>query len=192
MTRRTIWQRLQGRLHTGIITMLWVPVLLTSTFTGAQAAGGTGVSMHGTLVAEPCIIPLGEGEIRLDFGTVAEKFLYKHARTAAQPFSIHLADCDLSIGTTVKMTFLGTESTALQGLLAPDVGSNARGIAIGIETPDAKAVKINKASDRFTLRSGDNHIPFRAWIQGEPQAISQQKIKPGSVSATATFELQYE
>lgn len=192
MTSQNIRRRLQGRLRGGIITLLCVMVLPAAPLPGAQAAGGTGVHMYGTLVAEPCIIPAGEDEIKLDFGTVVEKFLYQYARTASQPFSIHLAECDLSIGTTVRMTFLGTESTALPGLLAPDAGSSVRGIAIGIETPEAKTIRINKASDKFALRSGDNHIPFRAWVQGEPQAVSHKKITPGAFSATATLALEYE
>lgn len=192
MTRQTIRHRLQGRLHAGVITLLCAQVLFAAPFASAGTTGDTQVEMHGTLVAEPCIIPAGEENIRLDFGTVVEKFLYQYTRTASQPFFIHLAECDLSIGTTVSMTFLGTESTALPGLLAPDAGSGARGIAIGIETPEAKTIKINKASDKFALRSGDNHIPFRAWVQGEPQAISRQKITPGAFSATATLALEYE
>lgn len=192
MTSQSLRQHLRGRLRTGIITLLCVTVLPAAPLFGAQASGGTGVYMYGTLVAEPCIIPAGEENIKLDLGTVVDKFLYKYTRTASQPFSIHLAECDLSIGTTVRMTFLGTESTALPGLLAPDAGSSARGIAIGIETPEAKVIKVNKASDKFALRSGDNRIPFRAWVQGEPQAVSQQKITLGAFSATATFLLDYE
>ena len=192
MTRQTIRRRLHGSLRAGVITLLCATALPVALLSGARAAGGTGVHMHGTLVSEPCIIPAGEENITLNFGTVVEKFLYRYTRTASQPFSIHLAECDLSVGTTVRMTFLGTESTALPGLLAPDAGSRARGIAIGIETPEAKAVNINKVSDKFALRSGDNRIPFRAWVQGEPQAVSQQKITPGAFSATATFALEYE
>ncbi|WP_129544232.1 fimbrial protein [Serratia sp. 1D1416] len=192
MIRQTIRQRLQGRLRAGIIALLWAPVLAAGPFVSAQAAGGTYVHMYGALVSEPCVIPPGEDEITLGFGTVVEKFLYKYSRTPAQPFFIHLAECDLSLGSTVRMTFLGTESAALPGLLAMDAGSGAKGIAIGIETPEAKAVKINKASDKFALQAGDNRIPFRAWVQGEPQAITQQKITPGAFSATATFALEYE
>lgn len=190
MTYQTMMSHLHESLHAGMLALLFV--LVAAPFSDARADGKTLVYMHGTLVAEPCVIPPGEDEITLNFGTVVEKFLYKYTRTQPQSFSIHLADCDLSLGGTVRMTFLGKESAALPGFLAPDASSGARGIAVGIETPASKAVRVNKVSDKFPLQAGDNRIPFMAWIQGEPQAIAQQKIIPGAFSATATFELEYE
>lgn len=150
------------------------------------------VHLYGALVSEPCVIPPGEEDIALDFGTVIDKFLYLNTRTPGQSFSIHLTECDLSLGKTVNVTFLGTENTALPGLLAIDGGSQATGIAIGLETQQVKPVPINQPTDNYLLQDGDNRIALKAYVQGEPEAIKSQSIERGPFSATATFRLEYE
>ncbi|WP_434965524.1 fimbrial protein, partial [Escherichia coli] len=90
-----------------------------------------------------CTLRPGDEDIRLDFGSVIDKYLYSHGRTPGKAFSLVLQDCDLSLGKTVKVTFTGTESRALPGLLAPDGGSPA-GIALGIETMTGAPVALNK------------------------------------------------
>ncbi|CAI0837786.1 Fimbria A protein precursor [Serratia quinivorans] len=156
------------------------------------AAAENNVYLHGALVAEPCVIPPGEENIALDFGTVIDKYLYLNSRTPGQSFSLHLTECDVSLGKTVKVTFLGTENAALPGLLALDGGSQATGIAIGLETEQAKPVPINTASDPYQLQDGDNRIALKAYVQGEPEALKNQSIERGPFSAVATFSLEYE
>lgn len=159
---------------------------------GSALAAENNVHLHGALVAEPCVIPPGEEEISLDFGTIVDKYLYLNTRTPGQPFSIHLTECDLILGKTVRVTFSGTESISLPGLLAVNTGNEANGIAIGLETPDAKPVLLNQAMDKVSLQAGNNMIPLRAYVRGEPAAISNQSIALGPFTATATFSLDYE
>ncbi|TXE66625.1 type 1 fimbrial protein [Serratia nematodiphila] len=168
-----------------------LPLLATLAAAPAWAAGEN-VHLYGALVAEPCVIPPGEEDIALDFGTVVDKYLYLNTRTPGQPFSLHLTECDLSLGNTVKVTFLGTENAALPGLLAIDGGSQATGIAIGLETEQAKPVPINQASDKYLLQDGDNRIALKAYVQGEPEAIRNQSIGRGPFNTVATFSLEYE
>jgi len=157
-----------------------------------QAADDNNVHLHGALVAEPCVIPPGDEEIALDFGTVIDKYLYLNSRTLGQSFSIHLTECDLSLGKTVNVIFLGTESAVLPGLLAIDGSSQATGIAIGLETQQAKPVSINEASDEFLLQEGESRLALKAFVQGEPEAIRNKSIEHGPFSAVATFRLEYE
>jgi type 1 fimbria pilin len=168
-----------------------LPLLATLATTSAWAAGEN-VHLYGALVAEPCVIPPGEEDIALDFGTVIDKYLYLNTRTLGQSFSIHLTECDVSLGKTVNVTFLGTENAALPGLLAIDGSSQATGIAIGLETEQAKPVPINKASDKYVLQDGDNRIALKAYVQGEPEAIRNESIERGPFNAVATFSLEYE
>jgi type 1 fimbria pilin len=158
----------------------------------ASFAAENNVYMHGALVAEPCVIPPGDGEIALDFGTIVDKYLYSHTRTAGLAFSVHLAECDLSLSQTVRLTFQGVENAELPGLLAVDAGSGAKGIAIGLETPDGKPVALNKPGEKFMLQAGSNVIPLMAYVQGEPGALANRGIERGVFSATATFSLEYE
>jgi len=156
------------------------------------AAEENNVHLYGTLVAEPCVIPPGEEEIELDFGTVIDKSLYLNKRTSGQPFSIHLTECDLSLGNTVKVTFSGKENPNLPGLLALDGGSSASGVGIGLETQEGKALPLKSASEEFQLSEGSYMINLKAYVQGEPEAIQKKSIGLGTLSAVATFSLEYE
>lgn len=148
--------------------------------------------LHGALVAEPCIIPPGEETVTLDFDTVIDKYLYLNTRTLGQPFTLHLAECDLSLGKTVRVTFSGDESEALPGLLAPGGASRRNGIAIGVETPAGQLLPINQQGEALPLNDGSTVLTVHAYVQGEPKALAEQSIVRGPFSAVATFSLEYE
>lgn len=156
----------------------------------AAAGAADNLTFSGALVAEPCVIPPGQETVVLSFGSVVDKYLYQHQRTPGAPFDITLAECDLSLGKTVRVTLSGAESLALPGLLAP--ASQAGGIAIGLETPEGKAVPFNRPSEKFSLASGANGIRLLAYVRGEPAAIAQKTIGLGAFNAVATFSLEYE
>lgn len=159
---------------------------------GEGALAANNLRLHGALVAEPCVIPPGDEEIVLDFGTIIDKYLYLNTRTPGQKFEIRLAECDISLGKTVAITLLGTESLALPGLLAISAGSQAKGIAIGLETLEGKALPMNKTGGKYDLQGGGNILALQAYVRGEPQAIESKKIVRGGFGAVATFRLEYE
>ncbi len=103
-----------------------------------------------------------------------------------------MQDCDLSLGKTVKVTFNGNKSLELPDLLALDGGSQASGIALGLETAAGQPVVLNKPSQGMTLASGGNSLALQVYVQGEPTAIAQKSIGLGAFSAVATFGLEYE
>ncbi|HGM5048249.1 fimbrial protein [Serratia ureilytica] len=160
----------------------------------AQAATNPEVSVlyRGSLVAEPCTLLPEDESILLDFGTVIDKYLYLNARTHSKPFQLRLMDCDIELGNTLKMTFNGTESMPLPGLLALDGSSQAKGIAIGLETQDGQALPLNQQSRGQEITNGNNVITLQAYIKGEPDAIANKTIERGIFSAIATFALEYE
>lgn len=164
-------------------------LLLAGASNSALAADN--MYFHGALVAEPCTLRPGDEDIRLDFGSVVDKYLYAHGRTPGKAFSLTLQDCDLSLGKTVKVTFTGAESSALPGLLAPDGGSPA-GIALGIETMAGAPVALNKPSQSYALANGNNSLQLQVYIRGEAAAIAQKSIGLGAFSSVATFTLEYE
>ncbi|MFQ0830776.1 fimbrial protein [Serratia fonticola] len=150
------------------------------------------VRLHGALVAEPCVIAPGNENVLLEFGTVIDKYLYANERTHGQAFAIRLTECDLSLGKTVKVTFSGTENPRLKGLLAIDGGSQASGIAIGMETPQGEKLPLNKLGPGSRLVDGNNTLTVHAYVQGEPEALAKRSIERGPFSAIATFNLEYE
>ncbi|MCU6172061.1 fimbrial protein [Enterobacter bugandensis] len=172
--------------------ILWLLPFLNNSAQASVQPGENNLHMYGALVAEPCVIPPEDEAVQLDFGTITDKYLYLHTRTAGESFSIHLTECDLSLADTVTVTFEGPESAALPGLLAPDGGSAASGIAVGLETMDAKPVRLNKNSGKIVLQGKNNVIVLKGYVQSEPEAIRTQGIVRGPFTATATFRLNYE
>ncbi|ANJ96302.1 exotoxin [Serratia plymuthica] len=156
------------------------------------AAATDNLKLHGALVAEPCTLQAGDENIQLDFGTVIDKYLYLNTRTHSKPFQLRLMDCDTSLGKTMKMTFSGMESVALPGLLALDGGSEAKGVAIGLETEAGQALTLNQKSRGQAITDGINTITLQAYVRGEPEAIKNKAIERGTFTAVATFALEYE
>ncbi|WP_394854504.1 fimbrial protein [Serratia marcescens] len=165
--------------------------LLCMSHTGWGAPPAVAVNYRGELVAEPCVIPPGEENIELDFGTVIDKYLYLNQRTAGKEFTIQLTECDLSLGETVSVSFSGTESVALPGLLAISSGG-ASGIAIGLENVSGELLPLNQPSGKLRLQEGSNRITLKAYVRGEPEAIKNKSIARGEFVSTATFLLDYE
>lgn len=152
------------------------------------------VNFDGTLIEDACEIYPGDEAVELDFGTVIDKYLYLNTRTHSQPFTIRLINCDLVLGREVQVTFTGTESVALPGLLALDSGSQASGIAIGLETRAGNPVRLNKPKDYvLALHTGNgNNINLQAYVRGEPNALLSKTLGRGAFEATTTFMLEYE
>ncbi|EOI7480790.1 TPA: fimbrial protein [Yersinia enterocolitica] len=164
-------------------------ILILNVFGAVPVLAADNMRFHGALVAEPCTIRPGDDAISLNFGTVVDKYLYSNQRTLGKQFQIHLVDCDVSLGTTANIIFTGNDSVNLPGLLAVD--SSDMGIAIGLETLAGKPLYLNQSSDDIALDTGNNIITLKAYVRGEPDAITQRTIKRGEFSAVATFNLQY-
>ncbi|MFA3759750.1 fimbrial protein [Yersinia sp. 2544 StPb PI] len=164
-------------------------ILILNLFWMIPVSAADNMRFHGALVAEPCTIRPGDEAISLNFGTIVDKYLYSNQRTSGKQFQLHLVDCDISLGTTANIVFTGNDSVNLPGLLAVD-GSDV-GIAIGLETMAGTPLYLNQSSDDIALDTGNNVITLKAYVRGEPEAISQRTIKRGEFNAVATFNLQY-
>lgn len=167
--------------------LLASPILFLST--GTYGAGN--VVMRGALVTEPCVIAPGDETIHLDFGSVVDKYLYLNNRTHGQKFHLRLSECDLSLGSTVRISFSGAESQGLPGLLEVKTGGESTGFAIGLETTDGEALPINNSDGSYVLKKGENLITINAYLQAEPKAISDRRIKYGDFTVITNFSLEY-
>lgn len=103
-----------------------------------------------------------------------------------------MAQCDLSLGKTVSITFKGTENAQLPGLLALAASSQARGIAIGMETLQGQPLPLNSAGGKYPLQDGGTVIGIQAYVRGEPEALAKRTLGRGAFSAIATFSLDYQ
>lgn len=171
-------------------------LLLLITAQAGRAAGGevkevsNNLRFDGQLVADPCELDPASSAITLDFGTVIDTYLYLHTRTHAQPFVIKLKECDLTLGTQVEVTFKGTESTELPGLLAVTSPADS-GLAIGMSLPNGTPLPFNKTVPAFFLHSGNSELELNGYVIGEPSALANRTLRRGVFSALATFELNY-
>ncbi|HHT3528798.1 fimbrial protein [Enterobacter asburiae] len=150
------------------------------------------LQISGQLVAEPCTLSAASSDITLDFGNLVSKYFYQTSRTPGEPFAIVLTECDTALGSSATVTFKGTESVALPGLLVPDDG-DTHGIAFGIETDDEtpRPLALNQASPVYTLANGTNTLALRGYVQAEPDAIAAHSLTAGAFVATATFQIDY-
>lgn len=168
-----------------------VLVLASAPWAGPYSShAADNLNIKGVLVEEACSIRPEDEALELDFETTTRE-LYLNARTSGKAFQIHLEGCDTSIGDFVTTTFSGNESLVLPGLLALSAGSAAKGVVIGLETPENKPLPLNVASDQQALRNGSNLIEFKAFVRGEPEALKDQTIVAGRFSAVSTFTLSY-
>ncbi|NCE90693.1 fimbrial protein [Pseudomonas sp. L13] len=166
-----------------------VLILALGSITEGKAADN--LSFKGNLVEQACTLRPGDEAVTLELWDVTSKHLYINTRSQGKDFRLHLENCDTTIGDTVSITFGGRENTALPGMLALDGGSGASGIGVGIETPSNKPLPLNAPSDAQVLIDGSNVIALKAFVQGEPQAISDQTIGRGAYRVTSTFTLDY-
>lgn len=166
------------------VALLWLLV----GHSAAQAADN--LHFTGALVQEACTLRPGDEELQIDLGAMPDKYLYLNQRTRGKPFSLHLENCDPVLGNTLEITFSGNESAALPGLLTPDAGSQARGIAIGLETPQGKALPFNQPG-RFAVQAGNNQLDFLSYIAAEPDAVENKNIVMGLFKASGTFAILY-
>lgn len=146
---------------------------------------------RGTLVADACTLWPEDTLIDVDFGSIIDRYLYVNTRTPPKSFAIRLKDCDTTLNKTMMISFTGNENSSLRGMLALDNGSDASGIAIGLETSEGEKIIINKNNVNL-LHDGENILQFQAYIQGEPDAIKARKIEKGAFMTTATFNISYE
>lgn len=148
--------------------------------------------MHGALVYEACDIQPGDEDQTIEMGLRSDLFFYHNTRTPSRNIILNLINCDTSIGNMVTITFTGNESSELPGYLAPDAGSAAAGIALGIETPAGDLLPVNDATGiTYPIVNGHNVINLKGFIQGEPSALANHNIKLGPYSAVTTFNLDY-
>jgi type 1 fimbria pilin len=150
------------------------------------------LNFSGTLVQEPCTLAPEDTNITVDFGTIINKNLYTDKRSIPHLFTLHLVDCDTSLGNQVRVMFTGTEDSAQSGLLALDGTSTASGVALGIEDLHGTLLPVNQLSSSFPLQEGSSEIHLAAFVQASDTAIANKAIVSGDFSASATFEFSYD
>jgi len=157
---------------------------------GCGLALENNLQIAGSLVSQPCRLDPDSAEQVVDFKSVLTKALYSETRTRGVPFTLVLKDCDISRGSSATLTFIGTESWQLPGMLAAS-GEGGANIAIGIEQKNGVYLPVNTPTPAYRLTAGVNRIELQAFVQADSRAIVHQTLRPGEFSATATFAVSY-
>ncbi|PKH26377.1 exotoxin [Enterobacterales bacterium CwR94] len=146
----------------------------------------------GTLVKLPCIVKPGKEVVNVDFKSITTKNIYRYERTKSYPFSLEFTECDTNIGDKMKITFTGQESSVLPGLLeTSNIDGQPSGLAVGIELENKEPLMLNKGMIH-KVTTGDSTAQFYAYVKGEPKAIADKKIFPGTFTATSTVIVEYD
>ena len=162
---------------------LWIinAMMLISTIAFAD----TELGFKGTLISDPCIVDTDKEDQTVDMGTIGAKTFINNKRSAPKSFSLYLKECDLSLGSTVSVTFSGPEESQQPGTFA--VTGGAEGVAIALESTDGSPVMPDE-SIAAGLTSGDTQLNYVAYVQ----ANDFSKVKEGPFESRVIFSLEYE
>lgn len=168
---------------------IYIFVLLIISITG-NASGNANFAFKGGLVQEPCNIDPADLHITIDVGFIVNKLLYSHQRTAGIPLTLNLSSCDITTADQAIIKFIANEDDKQPGLIRLDAGSTAQGIAIGIE--DKGVLLPVNTSTAKNINAGDNQISFNFFISADKESLKNKQIKPGTLQASTTIELEYQ
>ncbi|EPL0050183.1 fimbrial protein [Escherichia coli] len=155
------------------------------------------LAFSGNLLDRPCQIDPAETSREVTFMDTAARLYYSWpGKSYEEKFRVKLINCHAStMGKVVKLTFSGTEETALPGYLQV-TGINRGRLGIGIiDTDGSSLLKLNQVHNRGQgnkVEADSITLNFKAFVQATPEAVRNKTVQPGDYSSTVTFELLYE
>lgn len=168
------------------VSLTALTLLLCALSGTPRAVADTDVIFNGTLVADPCEVHIDSEDQIVDFRNIPSKTFIEYHRSEPERFSIRLTECDLSLGETVKVTFVGAEDGRQTGLFA--VTGTAQGLAIAIEDEGGSPVLPNVPLRPAALTAGDTYLNFRAFVS----APVHSQLQDGDFECVTTFLLEYD
>ena len=170
---------------------------LLSAATPAYASGeliGGDLTFKGTVAAHGCSIVPSSKNIAVDFGQISTRTLYAESKSQPKAFVIELKDCSTDVFNSVTVTFSGTENANMSDRLAitPVAPNSASGIGIGFEESNGTAISLNTPTTAGAISDATMQLNFKAFVEGEPDALSNKTLQTGAFQATAYYTLNYQ
>ena len=155
---------------------------------------GGDINFKGTVVAQGCSIVPSSKNIAVDFKEISTDILYREGRSSPELFVIELQNCSSKVLNSITVTFSGAENINLPGRLAitPLSTGSANGIGIGFEENDGTTILLNEPSKVVTITDSKMNLNFKAFVEGEPDALSKRALQTGAFRATANYTLNYQ
>lgn len=176
---------------------LMVLICTLSATTPAQAIGeliGGDLNFKGTVMAHGCSIVPSSKNITVDFSQISTHTLYMEGKSQPKAFVIELKDCSTAVFDSVTVTFSGTENANMSDRLAitPLAPHSASGIGIGFEESNGTAILLNTPTTAVAISDATMQLNFKAFVEGEPDALSNKTLQTGAFQATANYTLNYQ
>jgi len=163
-------------------TLLALTLMLLMT----DAVADTDLNFRGTLITEPCTLTEQSEDQSVDFGDIASSTFLSHNRSTPRSFEIKLSNCDLTVGTSVAVTFSGETDDTQPDTFA--VTGGAAGVAIALETKEGVKVIPGEAASPVALNENEIVLGYKAYVQSN-LALA---VNEGNFQSVITFSLQYE
>lgn len=181
------------RQFTVLLSLICSLSIVTSASAITELIGG-GVNFKGTVVARGCSIVPSSKNIQVDFKHIETRTLYEEHKSAPQHFVIELQDCNPAVLNAVTVTFSGTANPNMTDRLAITTESpnSASGIGIGFEEDNGTTISLNTPTSAVVISNAKMKLSFYAFVEGEPDALSNNTLKTGAFQATANYTLNYQ
>lgn len=167
--------------------------LTTETHAMGELIGGD-INFRGTVVALGCSIVPSSKNVVVDFGDISTLTLYAEKKSAPQAFKIELQGCSSEIFKSITVTFSGTRNTSMPDRLAITSLSpnSASGIGIGLEENNGTVIALDTPTSATAISDATMQLDFKAFVEGEPDALSNKTMQTGAFRATANYILNYQ
>lgn len=152
----------------------------------SPAQADTDIEFTGTLVADPCQVATDSEDQQVEFGNIVAKTFLTQNSTPPKMFTLRLVECDLSMGSTVSVTFLGDEALTQPGTFAT-IGE-AKGIAIRLRDSEGNPVVPNEPLPAAGVLEGETVLVWQAQVTTR----DSREVTEGEFLSTVTFSMAYE
>ncbi|ENA0608713.1 fimbrial protein [Enterobacter bugandensis] len=169
-------------------TLAGLALVMSGFGSGAMAADGT-IKFEGDIVDTPCVVSSESSDQTVSMGKVKSSIFTKAKDVAPeQGFNIKLDECSTSVKKNANVTFIGTQDTADNTLLAINNASGAaKGVGIEILNNSGTAIAMGSASADTALKDGQDTLLFKARYKSTAATVT-----PGSANAQTDFEVNYK
>lgn len=146
------------------------------------------VSVTGSIYGNTCTVSADSKEITVPLGTVATRQFGANgaASNVKTPFSINLEDCGPTFS-GVKISFTGTPDASNPELLKTE-GNGATGVAVQLLDNRSTAIPLGTSTEAYGSAGAETvQMKFFARL-----VANGETVNPGSVSAVATWVMEYQ
>ncbi|HEM6801134.1 TPA: type 1 fimbrial protein [Citrobacter koseri] len=180
------------------IIMTIFPLFLTlfpvvSAYSAGELIGGD-LSFKGVVVAYPCSIAPESEKVPVDFGEIPTKVLYANRTSTPVSFSIKLQNCNPAVFNSVTVAFHGDSNPNMTDRLAINAVApgSASGVGIGLLEADDTPIRLDIETTPTPVTTSAIQLNFKAFVEGEPGALSNGTLTTGPFTATAYYTLNYQ